>query len=136
MKNLSEGAKSPFAEEPRKEGDMKVFSSPVYLLLGAVLIFAIELTVMSVLTLCCTMSSLWTVIVDSTALTLILSPLLYFMILRPLHAHITQRRRSEERLLMLEQAVESMNIGVTVTDLGGKILYCNPAEAAMHGYSV
>jgi len=136
MKNTFKNTETPFKDEPRRKGYMRVFSSPVYLGLGAVLIFAIELSVMTLLTVCCSMSSFWTVIVDSTALTLILSPLLYFMILRPLHTHITERKRSEERLLVLEQAVESMNIGVTVTDLKGRIIYCNPAEAEMHGYSV
>ena len=36
----------------------------------------------------------------------------------------------------LGQAIEIMPIGVTITDIGGKILYTNPAEAEMHGYHV
>src|SRR5690348_15217765 len=36
----------------------------------------------------------------------------------------------------LDQAVETMQIGVTVTDLSGRIVYTNPADAVMHGYSV
>lgn len=36
----------------------------------------------------------------------------------------------------LEKAVENMQLGVTVTDLIGRIVYVNPADAAMHGYSV
>ncbi|HEX4956183.1 MAG TPA: PAS domain S-box protein [Thermoanaerobaculia bacterium] len=38
------------------------------------------------------------------------------------------------RLRMLEKAVETMSLGVTVTDVGGRILYANPADARMHGY--
>jgi len=34
----------------------------------------------------------------------------------------------------LEQAVDTMQLGVTVTDLEGRIVYVNPADAAMHGY--
>lgn len=34
-----------------------------------------------------------------------------------------------------EKALEAMQIGVTITDLEGNILYCNPADLAMHGYS-
>ena len=34
----------------------------------------------------------------------------------------------------LEQAVDTMQLGVTVTDLDGRIVYTNPADAAMHGY--
>ena len=33
-------------------------------------------------------------------------------------------------------AVESMQLGVTITDHMGKIIYTNPADAAMHGYEV
>ena len=33
-----------------------------------------------------------------------------------------------------EKAFETMQIGVTITDLKGKILYINPADLAMHGY--
>ncbi len=47
---------------------------------------------------------------------------------------ITERKRSEESLLRLQKAVETMNIGVCITDTEGKILYANPAEAEMHGY--
>ena len=36
----------------------------------------------------------------------------------------------------LGEAVETMPLGLTITDLEGKILYTNPAEAHMHGYTV
>ena len=36
----------------------------------------------------------------------------------------------------LGQAIEQMPLGVTITDVSGKILYVNPAEAAMHGCAV
>ncbi|HEX8831745.1 MAG TPA: PAS domain S-box protein, partial [Longimicrobium sp.] len=39
-------------------------------------------------------------------------------------------------LRVLEKAVETMQVGVTITDMEGRILYTNPAEARMHGYSV
>ena len=34
-----------------------------------------------------------------------------------------------------EKALETMQIGVTITDLKGKILYINPADLAMHEYA-
>jgi diguanylate cyclase (GGDEF)-like protein/PAS domain S-box-containing protein len=37
---------------------------------------------------------------------------------------------------LLHSAIENLNLGVTITDLDGKILYTNPAEARMHGYFV
>ena len=41
---------------------------------------------------------------------------------------------AEEALLRFQKAVETMQIGVTITDVQGTILYTNPADAAMHGY--
>src|SRR5262249_5223193 len=36
----------------------------------------------------------------------------------------------------MRKAVETMQLGVTITDPDGHILYINPAEAIMHGYEV
>jgi len=36
----------------------------------------------------------------------------------------------------LLKAIETMQVGVTLRDLQGRILYTNPAEAKVHGYSV
>lgn len=49
---------------------------------------------------------------------------------------IKKRKKNEETLLSLQKAVETMQIGVTISDRTGKILYVNPAEAEMHGYCV
>ncbi len=46
------------------------------------------------------------------------------------------RHQAVSALGRLERAVETMHIGVTITDPEGKILYTNPADASMHGYSV
>jgi len=46
--------------------------------------------------------------------------------------------RYEEAIRTLrsyEKALETMQIGVTITDLEGKIIYANRAELQMHGYS-
>lgn len=42
--------------------------------------------------------------------------------------------RDDERLIGLAKAVETMQVGVTITDVSGRVLYTNPADAAMHGY--
>ena len=47
-----------------------------------------------------------------------------------------EKIRLETRLRLLEKAVETVNLGVTITDLQGKIIYVNPADARMHGYDV
>jgi diguanylate cyclase (GGDEF)-like protein/PAS domain S-box-containing protein len=44
--------------------------------------------------------------------------------------------RSEANLSLLKAAVESLPIGITISDAKGKIIYTNPSEAAMHGYEV
>jgi len=49
---------------------------------------------------------------------------------------ITRRRQAELELRRLQKAVQRTQLGVTVTDLRGKIIYTNPADAAMHGYTV
>jgi len=43
---------------------------------------------------------------------------------------------AEDWLLMLKEAVDSLPIGITLSDTSGKIVYSNPTEALMHGYSV
>ena len=41
-----------------------------------------------------------------------------------------------DRLRMLNKAVETTQLGVTITDPAGRILFTNRAEAEMHGYSI
>lgn len=45
-----------------------------------------------------------------------------------------QRQRLETSQQLLETALETMSMGVTITDLDGHIVYANPADATMHGY--
>lgn len=35
---------------------------------------------------------------------------------------------------LLEKALDAMQLGITITDISGKIIYCNHSEAQMHGY--
>jgi PAS domain S-box-containing protein len=49
---------------------------------------------------------------------------------------VAERQRAERTLKMLEKAVETMSLGLTVTDAEGRIVYVNPAEARIHGYRV
>jgi PAS domain S-box-containing protein len=43
--------------------------------------------------------------------------------------------RAIETLRSYKKALETMQIGVTISDLQGNILYINPADLEMHGYS-
>lgn len=49
--------------------------------------------------------------------------------------NISEEKEVEFERRRLEKAVETMQLGVTITDLQRKILYTNAAEAAIHGYS-
>ena len=51
-------------------------------------------------------------------------------------AEIAAHQQTANRLRQMEKAIENIQLGVTVTDLEGKILYTNPTEARMHGYQV
>ncbi|PID58665.1 hypothetical protein CSB45_03735 [candidate division KSB3 bacterium] len=46
----------------------------------------------------------------------------------------TARRLIEKRFRIFQNAVETMHLGITITNLSRKIVYVNPADAEMHGY--
>lgn len=48
---------------------------------------------------------------------------------------ITQRKQAEKLLSRLQKAVETTEVGITITDEFGRIVYSNPADARMHGYN-
>lgn len=47
-----------------------------------------------------------------------------------------QRHKMEEEFVLLKQAIDTIPIGVTIKDIFGRIIYTNPADAQMHGYTV
>jgi len=53
-----------------------------------------------------------------------------------LQQEIAERKRAEEEVLLLKNAIETAKVGVTITDTNRKIIYVNPAEARMHEYTV
>lgn len=53
-----------------------------------------------------------------------------------LNANGTGARFLLQRLRQLEKALETMQIGVTITDAQGRIVFVNRADARMHGYEV
>ncbi len=53
-----------------------------------------------------------------------------------LQQEINERQHAQEELLRLQKAVETTKTGVTITDNEGRIVYANPADAQMHGYTV
>jgi len=49
---------------------------------------------------------------------------------------LAERERIELKLRQVQKAIETVHIGMTITDKEGKIIYINPTDAAMHGYAV
>jgi diguanylate cyclase (GGDEF)-like protein/PAS domain S-box-containing protein len=45
------------------------------------------------------------------------------------------REPAHQQLLRLEKALDTMQVGVTITDINRRIVYVNRAEADMHGYT-
>jgi diguanylate cyclase (GGDEF)-like protein/PAS domain S-box-containing protein len=48
---------------------------------------------------------------------------------------VSAEQQRERFLRTLDKAVKTMQLGVTVTDVDGNILYTNPADARMHGWT-
>ncbi len=53
-----------------------------------------------------------------------------------LAVRLGERAQLERTRRGLERAVDTMQLGVTITDAKGRIVYSNPADAGMHGYTV
>ncbi len=53
-----------------------------------------------------------------------------------LRQEIRERQEIENELYYLKWAIEKLQLGVTIKDVHGNILYTNPEEARLHGYSV
>jgi diguanylate cyclase (GGDEF)-like protein/PAS domain S-box-containing protein len=50
--------------------------------------------------------------------------------------HAAEHKRVADSLRQLQAAVDTMQLGVSITDGDGRIVYLNAAEAEMHGYTV
>ncbi|HYO12027.1 MAG TPA: PAS domain S-box protein [Thermoanaerobaculia bacterium] len=59
-------------------------------------------------------------------------PVRFLVVVRDL----TDEVRNQEKLRSLEKALDTMKVGVSITDLDHRIVYANPAQAEMHGYTV
>jgi HD-GYP domain-containing protein (c-di-GMP phosphodiesterase class II) len=77
----------------------KIYSSPIYLLtVILVSIYAVHFILMLAMSALPPLPALTRTLLDSALLILLLSPLLYFFLLRPLLLHISMRRKAESDL--------------------------------------
>lgn len=53
-----------------------------------------------------------------------------------LKKQVAEHKQTSETLYSFQKASETMQLGVTITDMERKIIYTNLAEAEMHGYTI
>lgn len=88
-------------------------------------------------------SGLWfgseTHIGDLLVLSVVVATGLFLLLIfrwRSMRREFALRTHLNQQLHLLKEATETMEIGITISDVNGRILYVNQAEAAMHGYAV
>jgi len=107
-----------------------VYKSPLRLLIAITLsIFVSEALVMIIISFLPPLSIWFEVLFDSTLLIVLLSPLLYFLIFRPLVLHIAERKLAEEKTRLayaeLDQIFQGAADGMRVIDKDFNMLRVN-----------
>lgn len=96
-------------------------------------VFSIETLVMVLLPQLPAMSGLTETLLDATLLSVLLSPLFYYLVYRPLTLGMSERKASEVRLRALLENTSA--IGIVVIDQQRRIEEFNLASQQMFGYS-
>lgn len=98
-------------------------------LVGAV--FVVETLVMILLPTLPAMSGAAVTLVDATLLSVLIFPIFYFLVFRPLVLNIAERRRAEEALREASDfnklLIDSIPFGMDIVDEEGRILYMSSA---------
>jgi hypothetical protein len=96
-------------EELEVENISHIYQSPFYLLIITLIaIFAAEAVIMYFLSSMPTISKNWELILDSSFLVMLVSPLMYFFLMRPLVLNIRKRRYAEEELIKSNEKLETL----------------------------
>ncbi len=118
----------------------RIKSPALLLFVIALTVFASEAMVMLLLNAFPPLSPLGAAFADAMLLVLLISPALYFLLFRPMVAHIRERGKIEEILHKNEEEQFKVMIrasldGFWITDARGHFLEVNDASCRMLGYS-
>jgi len=110
--------------------------SPIRLLIVIIFsIFAGDILV-EILIKALPMIVIWNeLLVDSILLLIIIFPVIFIFVFRPLTKILRERKLAHEEILKLHRAVESSGEAIFVTDRDGLITYINPEFTNLYGYT-
>ncbi|HEX8978403.1 MAG TPA: PAS domain S-box protein [Parasulfuritortus sp.] len=97
-------------------------------------VFLIEMLIMLFLPLLHHMSGLAETLLDASTLSLLLFPIFYFLVFRPLTRSIAERSRTEARLQLAASVFTHASEGIMITDAEASILEVNDTFSAITGY--
>ncbi len=123
-----------------------VIKSPFTLVITtSILIFIAEGIVLLILSGISTLPAWASMVLEASMLVLLISPVLYFLVFRPLLIYSLERKKSEERTRLVSEESERLRRqnelilnaageGIYGLDLEGNTTFINPAAAAMIGW--
>ncbi len=98
-------------------------------------VFLAELLTMIVLSRLPATSGMTKIVLDASLLSILLFPLFYFLIFRPLTRNIARLEAAEDRLSLAASVFTHAREGIIITDAGGTIVDVNETFSKITGYS-
>ena len=98
-------------------------------------IFIVDAIIMLSINALPPLTQLATILLDASLLLVVMFPILYFFVFRPLMGQISERNRAEETLVILKKAIYTSGEAIFLTDREGVFTFANPAFTSLYGYS-
>lgn len=117
-----------------KSKDRYLSASRLIAILVAAVFFA-EALVMVLLTMLPKMPETAKTVVDAALLSVLLLPIFYFLVFRPLILNINERKASEDRMRLAANVFTHAREGILITDAHGTIIEVNDTFSRITGYS-